>query len=51
MLPTLFVSDLHLDAAWPEITELFLGFLADEAREAATKAAAEAAAEKKEGEE
>jgi UDP-2,3-diacylglucosamine hydrolase len=34
MKPVLFVSDLHLDAAWPPITELFLGFLAAEARQA-----------------
>lgn len=34
MKPTLFVSDLHLDAAWPTITELFLGFLASEVRQA-----------------
>jgi UDP-2,3-diacylglucosamine hydrolase len=31
---TLFISDLHLDASRPEITDLFLAFLAGEAREA-----------------
>jgi UDP-2,3-diacylglucosamine hydrolase len=31
-LSTLFVSDLHLDAAWPEVTAQFLAFLRDEAR-------------------
>lgn len=33
-MSTLFVSDLHLDGARPEITELFLKFLAEEARKA-----------------
>lgn len=33
-MPTLFVSDLHLDRAWPQITEQFLEFLASEARTA-----------------
>lgn len=31
---TLFISDLHLDASRPEVTELFLQFLAGEARDA-----------------
>jgi UDP-2,3-diacylglucosamine hydrolase len=31
---TLFISDLHLDASRPEITRLYLAFLAGEAREA-----------------
>ena len=31
-MTTLFISDLHLDAERPEITELFGGFLRDEAR-------------------
>jgi len=31
---TLFISDLHLDASRPEVTKLFLGFLAGEARDA-----------------
>jgi UDP-2,3-diacylglucosamine hydrolase len=31
---TLFVSDLHLDAAWPEITGQFVRFLAGPARDA-----------------
>lgn len=35
-MSTLFISDLHLDAARPAITELFLDFLAGEAREAET---------------
>ncbi len=35
MPTTLFVSDLHLDHAWPQITEQFLTFLATEARAAA----------------
>jgi UDP-2,3-diacylglucosamine hydrolase len=30
-MPTLFISDLHLDPARPQITELFLQFLRDEA--------------------
>ncbi len=33
-MTTLFVSDLHLDATRPRITELFLRFLHDEARDA-----------------
>ena len=33
-MTTLFVSDLHLDPARPAITELFLGFLRGEARQA-----------------
>ena len=33
-MATLFVSDLHLDAAHPEITQQFLGLLAGEARAA-----------------
>lgn len=33
-MTVLFVSDLHLDASRPRITELFLDFLAGEAREA-----------------
>lgn len=33
-MTTLFISDLHLDATRPRITELFLDFLAGEAREA-----------------
>src|SRR5690606_23476389 len=32
--PVLFISDLHLDAARPAITELFLAFLENRAREA-----------------
>lgn len=35
-MSTLFISDLHLDPARPEITTLFLRFLATEAREADT---------------
>lgn len=34
MAHSLFVSDLHLDPAWPQITERFLRFLAGPAREA-----------------
>ena len=34
-MKTLFVSDLHLDAQHPEITQQFLRFLAGEARDAA----------------
>lgn len=34
MSTTLFISDLHLDPARPEITRLFLDFLAGDAREA-----------------
>ncbi|MGE5625627.1 MAG: UDP-2,3-diacylglucosamine diphosphatase [Bacillota bacterium] len=34
-MTTLFISDLHLDASRPEITELFLTFLRDEAARAA----------------
>ncbi|MBN6152471.1 UDP-2,3-diacylglucosamine diphosphatase [Xanthomonas sp. AmX2] len=33
-MTTLFISDLHLDPARPAITELFLGFLRGEARDA-----------------
>ena len=33
-MTTLFISDLHLDASRPEITELFLAFLRDEASRA-----------------
>jgi UDP-2,3-diacylglucosamine hydrolase len=33
--PTLFISDLHLDASRPDITDQFLRFLRDEARSAA----------------
>ncbi|MGV8960859.1 MAG: UDP-2,3-diacylglucosamine diphosphatase [Stenotrophomonas sp.] len=33
-MTTLFISDLHLDPSRPAITELFLGFLRDEARHA-----------------
>jgi len=33
-MSTLFVSDLHLDPARPAITDLFLGFLRDQARQA-----------------
>jgi UDP-2,3-diacylglucosamine hydrolase len=33
-LSTLFVSDLHLDAAWPEVIAQFLAFLRSEARSA-----------------
>ena len=33
-MSTLFISDLHLDASRPEVTKLFLGFLAGEARDA-----------------
>ena len=33
-MTTLFISDLHLDERRPQITELFLHFLATEAREA-----------------
>jgi UDP-2,3-diacylglucosamine hydrolase len=33
-MPTLFVSDLHLDAAEPATIDLFLGFLATDARRA-----------------
>jgi UDP-2,3-diacylglucosamine hydrolase len=33
-LSTLFVSDLHIDAAWPEVTTQFLTFLRGEARTA-----------------
>ena len=33
-MSTLFVSDLHLDAAWPDVSAQFLGFLAGEARQA-----------------
>lgn len=33
-MSTLFISDLHLDAARPAITDLFLDFLAGEARDA-----------------
>lgn len=35
-MPTLFISDLHLDSARPRITELFLQFLEHEARQAET---------------
>jgi UDP-2,3-diacylglucosamine hydrolase len=35
MKPVLFISDLHLDPSRPRITELFLDFLAGEARAAA----------------
>lgn len=31
-MSTLFVSDLHLDAAWPDVTAQFLAFLSQEAR-------------------
>ena len=31
-MSTLFVSDLHLDAAWPDVTSQFLAFLRHEAR-------------------
>jgi UDP-2,3-diacylglucosamine hydrolase len=31
-LSTLFVSDLHLDAAWPDVTTQFIAFLRREAR-------------------
>ena len=31
-MSTLFVSDLHLDAGWPEVAAQFLAFLRDEAR-------------------
>ena len=31
-MPTLFISDLHLDDARPQITDLFIRFLANEAR-------------------
>ena len=33
-MTTLFISDLHLDGSRPEITELFLRFLQEEARQA-----------------
>ncbi|MBU6470950.1 MAG: UDP-2,3-diacylglucosamine diphosphatase, partial [Gammaproteobacteria bacterium] len=33
-MTTLFISDLHLDAARPRITQLFLQFLQTEARRA-----------------
>ena len=33
-MTTLFISDLHLDPSRPAITDLFLGFLRDEARQA-----------------
>ena len=33
-LSTLFVSDLHLDAAWPDVTTQFVAFLRGEARAA-----------------
>lgn len=33
-MPTLFISDLHLDAERPQVTELFGRFLRDEARKA-----------------
>jgi len=33
-MTTLFISDLHLDAERPQITELFSGFLRTEARDA-----------------
>ncbi|HEX6928456.1 MAG TPA: UDP-2,3-diacylglucosamine diphosphatase [Gammaproteobacteria bacterium] len=35
MKPVLFISDLHLDASRPEVTALFLEFLASRARDAA----------------
>ena len=35
-MTTLFISDLHLDAVRPEITELFLKFLREEARRASS---------------
>ena len=35
-MTTLFISDLHLDAVRPEITELFLKFLKEEARRASS---------------
>ena len=31
---TLFISDLHLDSAWPALTDLFLNFLERPARQA-----------------
>lgn len=34
MKPALFISDLHLDASRPQITDLFIEFLNDDAREA-----------------
>ena len=35
-MSTLFVSDLHLDAAWPDVTTQFIAFLRREARVAST---------------
>lgn len=35
MSPTLFISDLHLDPSRPTVTELFVGFMATRARQAA----------------
>jgi len=34
-MPTLFISDLHLDASRPHITQLFVDFVRDEASQAA----------------